>query len=55
VDEDPEGHEFALGFVSVDCELSGECVLIDVRFFDLHLSKIYQINTNYLIMLIFNL
>jgi hypothetical protein len=37
VDEDAEGHEFALGFVAVDGQLAGECVLIDVGFFDVHL------------------
>jgi hypothetical protein len=43
VDEDPEGHELALRLVAVDCQLSGEGVLVDVRLLNFHLSKIYQI------------
>lgn len=35
---DSEGHEFTLGFVSVDCELAGECVLVDVWFFYVHVK-----------------
>jgi hypothetical protein len=37
MNEDSESHEFALGLMSVDCELPGESVLIDMGFFDVHL------------------
>ncbi len=43
MDEDPEGHEFALRFMTVDCQLPREGVLVDLRLLNFHLSKIYQI------------
>lgn len=42
MDEDTEGHELTLGLVAIDCELSGESVLVDVGFFELHHCKRFQ-------------
>ena len=41
MNEDAEGHELALRFVAVDCQLPGEGVLVDVWLLNFHLSKIY--------------
>jgi len=36
VDEDPEGHKFSLSLMSVNGELPGHGILIDIGFFYLH-------------------
>jgi hypothetical protein len=37
MDKDPESHKLTLGLVPIDGELPTQSVLIDMRFFDLHL------------------